>query len=123
DEPVRARAQDIDRFVGAKVDTDGVLPDGTNIEGINDLRNALTARPAIFVENLAGKLMLYALGRPIEAKDMPTVRSIVESSEKNDYAFYDLVQGIVSSAQFRKVQAEVPAAEKVDQAVSVAQKQ
>jgi hypothetical protein len=113
------RSRTVDRFVGAKVDTDGVLPDGTNIAGINDLRTALTARPRLFVENLTHKLMLYALGRPVDARDMPTVRAIVNKSEKDDYAFYDIVQGIVSSAQFRKVQAEAD----VDQAVSVAQNQ
>jgi hypothetical protein len=60
----------------------------------------------LFVENLTHKLMLYALGRPIEAADMPTVRSIVNRAEKTDYDFYQLVQGIVASDQFRKVQAE-----------------
>lgn len=100
------RSRTVDRFVGAKVDTDGVLPDGTDIQGIDDLREALISRPALFVENLAHKLMLYALGRPVEARDMPAVRSIVRSAEKSGYGFYALVQGIVASDQFRKVQAE-----------------
>jgi mono/diheme cytochrome c family protein len=117
------RSRTVDRFVGAKVDTDGILPDGTAIAGIDDLRTALIARPRVFVENLTHKLMLYALGRPVEAQDMPTVRSIVNGSEKNDYAFYDLVQGIVRSTQFRKVQADLPAPEQAGQAVSVAQSQ
>ncbi len=107
------RSRTVDRFVGTKVDTDGVLPDGTNIAGINDLRVALTARPKIFVENLTHKLMLYALGRPVESKDMPTVRSIVKAAEGRDFGFYALVQGIVASDQFRKVQAEAPVAETV----------
>ena len=104
------RSRTVDRFIGAKVDTDGVLPDGTDIEGINDLRAALMARPRLFVENLTHKLMLYALGRPIEAQDMPAVRSIVDGAEKTGYDFYQLVQGIVASDQFLKVQAEEPAA-------------
>jgi len=104
------RSRTVDRFIGAKVDTDGVLPDGTGIEGINDLRAALMARPRLFVENLTHKLMLYALGRPIEAQDMPAVRSIVDGAEKTGYDFYQLVQGIVASDQFLKVQAEEPAA-------------
>jgi hypothetical protein len=37
------------------------------------------------------------------------VRGIVTRSEKNSYDFYALVQGIVQSDQFRKVQAEMPA--------------
>ncbi len=102
------RSRTVDRWVGSKVDTDGILPDGTKIQGINDLRTALTARPRLFVENLTRKLMLYAVGRTIDAQDFPTVRSIVTQSEKNKYDFYALVQGIVKSDQFRKVQAEMP---------------
>ncbi|MEI7949626.1 MAG: DUF1592 domain-containing protein [Gammaproteobacteria bacterium] len=102
------RSRTVDRWVGSKVDTDGILPDGTKIQGINDLRKALTARPRLFVENLTRKLMLYAVGRTIDAQDFPTVRSIVTQSEKNKYDFYALVQGIVKSDQFRKVQAEMP---------------
>lgn len=115
------RSRTVDRFVGAKVDTDGVLPDGTDIQGINDLRNALTARPRLFVENLTHKLMLYALGRPIEARDMPTVRGIVDDAEQADYGFYALVQGIVASDQFRKVQAQMPEAEAAELSVAQAE--
>ncbi|HTQ99351.1 MAG TPA: DUF1592 domain-containing protein [Candidatus Acidoferrum sp.] len=104
------RERTIDRWIGTKVDIDGVLPDGSKINGVNDLRSALLARPRLFVENLTRKLMLYAIGRPIEADDYPTVRGIVTRAEKNHYDFYALVQGIVKSDQFRKVQAEVPEA-------------
>ena len=62
-------------------------------------------RPDLFVENLTEKLMLYALGREVEPQDMPTVRSIVKESGKDSFAFYDIVQGIVKSEQFRYVQA------------------
>ncbi len=105
------RSRTVDRWVGIKVDTDGVLPDGTKIQGISDLRTALTSKPRLFVENLTRKLMLYAVGRTIDAQDFPTVRSIVTTAEKNKYDFYALVQGIVKSDQFRKIQAEMPGKE------------
>jgi len=105
------RKRTIDRTVGAPIDTSGVLPDGSSISNINDLRDSLLARPQLFAENLAEKLMLYALGRPLEPQDMPTVRHIVSSSAQADYRFYDIVQGIVSSDQFLFVQEPLPLVE------------
>lgn len=99
------RERTIDRMVGTEIDTYGVLPDGKAIGGVEDLRNALLERPTLFVQNLAEKLMLYALGRPIEAEDMPAVRSVVKQAEDNEFAFYDIVQGIVSTDQFLYKQA------------------
>ena len=46
--------------------------------------------------------MVYALGRRIEAEDMPTVRRIVREAAGDDYRFGALVLGIVRSAQFQR---------------------
>jgi hypothetical protein len=46
--------------------------------------------------------MVYALGRRLEAEDMPTVRRIVRDAASDDYRFSELVLGIVNSMQFRK---------------------
>ncbi|MGV3590359.1 MAG: DUF1592 domain-containing protein [Gammaproteobacteria bacterium] len=103
----RQRAKD--RFVGQPVDIAAELPDGTPIEGVSELRAAIMERPHLFAENLAEKLMLYALGREVEAQDMPTVRHIVADAEDSSYGFFDIVQGIVKSEQFRYVQASAQA--------------
>jgi hypothetical protein len=98
-----------DRMVGTDIDTYGVLPDGTEIGGVEDLRAALLERPTLFVQNLVEKLMLYALGRPIEAEDMPAVREVVRQAQGNDFQFYAIVQGIVNADQFLFKQApELP---------------
>ena len=39
--------------------------------------------------------MTYALGRGVEYKDMPQVRSIVRESAANNYSFSSIVLGIV----------------------------
>lgn len=93
-----------DRFVGQPVDIAATLPDGRPIAGVVELREAIMERPQLFVENMTEKLMLYALGREVEAQDMPTVRRIVDESREDSYAFFDIVQGIVKSEQFRFVQ-------------------
>ena len=99
------RNRTIDRMIGTPIDTYGVLPDGSAIGGVQDLRNALLERPNMFVQNLVEKLMLYGLGRPIEAEDMPAVRQIVAQVQQDNYHFYAIVQGIVATDQFLYKQA------------------
>jgi len=94
------RYRAVDRFAGASIDASGVLPDGTPINGLDDLRGYLLQRPELFVQNFVSKLLLYALGRPIEAADMPMVRKIVREAAAGDYTLYAVVMGIVASPQF-----------------------
>jgi hypothetical protein len=44
---------------------------------------------------------MYAIGRPVEHFDMPTVRHIVHAAAEQNYRFSTLVQAIVESEQFR----------------------
>ena len=48
------------------------------------------------------KLMVYALGRRLEAGDMTTVRRIVREAASDDYRFSSIVLGIVRSPQFQQ---------------------
>ena len=45
---------------------------------------------------------MYALGRRLEAEDMPTVRRIVRDTARGGYKFDDIVLGIVRSTQFQQ---------------------
>jgi hypothetical protein len=89
------------REPGGPLDTSGELADGTRVDGIVDLRNAILARPEVFVRTMTEKLLTYALGRGVDYRDMPTIRSIVRESGRNDYRFSSLVVGIVASAPFQ----------------------
>jgi len=96
---------------GFALDTTDVLPDGTRITGATGLRQALLKRPEVFVQTLAGKLLLYAVGRGLTADDMPAVRAIVRNARGQDYRFSSLVMGIVESGPFQmrmKQQADQP---------------
>jgi hypothetical protein len=86
---------------GGPVDTAGAMPDGTKFDGVNGLRQALLAKPDVFIETLTDKLMVYALGRGTEYYDAPAIRRIAREAAKNDYKFSRLILGIVNSAPFQ----------------------
>jgi hypothetical protein len=91
-----------DPDTGEAVDTAGVLPNGTKINGPDDLRRALAADPAQFVQSLTRHLMTYALGRPVDYQDMPVVRDIARKAARDNYQFASIVSGIVASDAFRR---------------------
>ncbi len=98
---VTGQWRDVDWQANAPIDSKVTMPDGKEIEGPAELRRALMNRPGQFVQALTVKLMMYALGREVEPRDMPQVRAIVRDAAKNDYRFSSLVMGIVSSDAFR----------------------
>src|SRR5262249_35742023 len=83
-----------------KVDASGSLPDGTKFDNLAGFRAALTGHPDRFLNTLTEKLLVYALGRGLEAYDMPAVRKIVRDAAPQ-YHFTSLIPGIVNSASFQ----------------------
>jgi len=84
------------------IDAAGQLVDGTKLNGVADLRNALLSRREMFVSTATQKLLTYAIGRTVQYYDMPAVRSIVRKAAENDYKFSSLVLGVVESDAFQK---------------------
>ena len=84
------------------IDATGVFLDGSPLEGVTGLRDALVKRPEIFVGTLTEKLMTYGLGRGLGYYDMPAVRKVVRDASTRGYRFSSLVLGIVSSVPFQK---------------------
>ena len=70
---------------GAPIDATGQLADGTNVNGVVSLRNAILARPEVFAGTVTEKLMIYALGRGLDPYDMPAVRAIVRDAASHNY--------------------------------------
>ena len=106
----------------APIDASTVLPNGVPINGPVELREQLAARPATFVRALTEKLMMYAVNRPLDYFDMPQVRAIVRSAEKDNYRFSSIVLGIVDSEAFRKQGPAPPVSALKDGAVRTASK-
>ncbi len=89
------------REPGGPIDASGQLADGTKINGVVGLRDAITRNPETFVSTLTEKLLTYGLGRGLDYYDMPVVRSIVRDSAASDYRFSAIVMGIVRSTPFQ----------------------
>jgi mono/diheme cytochrome c family protein len=86
---------------GAKIDANGVLADGSRLNGPVDLRQALVSRPEAFVTVITQRMMIYALGRGLEPADMPVVRRIVRKAGQNGYRLSTIVNEIIESAPFQ----------------------
>ena len=93
--------RDKDRYAGTVIDSAGELPDGTKLNGPDDLRNALLRHPEQFVETFVEGLLTYATGRTHEYYDQPAVRKIVHETSAKDYKFSAIVQAVANSEQFR----------------------
>ena len=93
--------RDKDRFAGTVIDSAGELPDGSKINGPDDLRKALLRRPEQFVQTFVEALLTYSMGRTREYYDMPTVRKIVRDTQASDYKFSAIVQAVVNTEQFK----------------------
>jgi hypothetical protein len=89
------------RESGLEIDASGELADGTKVNGVVELRQALTRDPELFVGTFTEKLLTYALGRGLDYKDMPAVRKIVRQAAPVNYKFSAIVMGIVQSTPFQ----------------------
>jgi hypothetical protein len=86
----------------APIDSSTVMANGVAIDGVVELRAQLADRPAVFVNALTERLMMYAINRELEHFDMPQVRAIVRAAGKENYKLSSIVLGIVYSDAFRK---------------------
>lgn len=85
------------------IDASGELPDGTQFDGVEDLRNMLSVdRRDQFVRCLTEKMMIYAIGRGTEYYDKCAIDKIVADAKRQDNRFAYLIAGIILSDPFQK---------------------
>ena len=70
-------------------------------KGYRGLQAILRADPGAFTECLAGKMLIYALGRGLARNDRKTVKGIAERVARDGYRFSSLVLEIARSAPFQ----------------------
>ena len=85
---------------GGPVDNVGTWPSGVELDGVRSLRALLLDYDDQFVRTVTEKLMSYALGRPLEYFDQPTVRKIVRDAEDGGYRWSSIFVGIAKSPAF-----------------------
>jgi hypothetical protein len=85
---------------GLPIDAKDVITDGTQLDGIQSLRDLTVRRGDLFARSVTEKLLAYSLGRGLEYSDMPMLRAIAREAEAEDYRFSALVMGVVRSPLF-----------------------
>jgi hypothetical protein len=87
---------------GEAIDAKDMMFDNTTLAGPAGLREWLTTNYGTqFLTVATEKLLTYALGRGVEARDMPLVRAISRDVIRNNGRFSAIVLGIVRSQPFQ----------------------
>jgi len=85
----------------APVDDQATLPNGTEIDGVEELKGYLLRNDRDrFSQALASKLLAYAVGRSLVLEDRPTVERLVETLKQKGYRLSDLIVAIALSEAF-----------------------
>jgi hypothetical protein len=88
---------------GEPIDTAGQLVTGEKFANVEELIQLLgTTRKHDFYRCLSEKLLTYAIGRGLEASDIPNVQGLVAAMEAQGGSLTALVQAVVESAPFQK---------------------
>jgi hypothetical protein len=94
---------------GQPLDTRGRFYDGTEITSAPELAAVLLKRPIPLVRTFTQELMSYAIGRPVEYFDQPTIRAITKAAEADGYKISSLILGVANSETFQMKQASTTA--------------
>ena len=86
---------------GGAINASDSLPNGETFDGPAGLRELLLRHPERFAGATVERLLTYALGRQLVARDQPTVRGILREAKAGGYRLEDLIIGIVRSTPFQ----------------------
>ncbi|HET6246251.1 MAG TPA: DUF1592 domain-containing protein [Tepidisphaeraceae bacterium] len=93
------RWRDMDDTGGA-IDATGELPGGHHFSSPRELKEIIAARKDEFTQNLAGRMLAYALCRQLEGYDEVVVDRLCDRISSDDYRMQTLVVGVVTSYPF-----------------------
>jgi cytochrome c553 len=85
---------------GRPIDVTTAMPDGRAFEGLFGLQDVLMESRHQFAGAFTERLMIYALGRGLEANDQPKLRQIVRAAQANNYPMHEIILGILTSEPF-----------------------
>lgn len=84
------------------IECNGTLPNGKSYSNFTEFKQAIVDQSDRFERALAEKLLMYALGRTLEASDRPVVLDLVQRMHANSHTLRSLIQGIVSTDAFAR---------------------
>jgi mono/diheme cytochrome c family protein len=85
----------------SRIDPSGAFPGGAMFSTPREFRQGLLTQRDEIVETIAEKLLTYALGRGVEAHDLPAVRAITRAASVQGYRWSALFLAIVKSTPFQ----------------------
>jgi hypothetical protein len=90
-----------DKDEGGPIDPSAKLAGGVEFRGPRGLRSMLLGRSEEFAQAVTERLMTYALGRELDARDQPAVRGVLRRTEAGEYRFQDLIAAVADSVPFK----------------------
>ncbi len=88
--------------IGPKVDSTGVLPDGSHFENMNELRSLLSKREPQIARHFLEQLVVYATGAPVQFVDRPVMNQIMEHLKSEHYGLRSMIIELVKSDLFKR---------------------
>lgn len=85
---------------GRKIESQAIMPDGTVLHDVTDLKAYLLSNLDLFAECLAEKLLVYSTGRPLSFGDQRVARKLSQRILESQSGFQDLIVGVVLSESF-----------------------
>jgi hypothetical protein len=82
------------------VDSSGVLPDGTKLDGPASLREVLASKTPQLAQCMVEKMLVYSLGRGVDHNDHRNVADIMEAWKGKEYRMESLGYIITHSLPF-----------------------
>ena len=90
-----------DRDGEDRIDPSATMYDGTPLDGVVSLSQALLDRSEAFLGNFSENLLAYGIGRVLDYRDMPTARAIRRAAANDNNRFATFVMSVVESAPFQ----------------------
>lgn len=95
--------QDGEDFRGSKrppIDASGRLPNGVEFGNFDEFRRRMLEQPDRFRRSLAEKMMVYALGRPVEPQDDGALTQTVTDTQSGNDTLRSMIKSFVTSKAF-----------------------
>jgi mono/diheme cytochrome c family protein len=87
---------------GPDIEQGDRMPDGRTFTDIDDYKRMVLEDPEAIVRNLAGKLVTFSTGAPVQFADRAEIDGIVSSLEPQGYGLRSLVHAVVQSRMFQE---------------------